>query len=241
MSSTFFPIGRVSDCLVRDIEYIEQVSDTVQAELSDAVMSSTILEMLFASAPPSHRITQEIAVMASGCYKESYSAMRWLWGWHDFCKQEELRTGHQFCPSVLSVIQFGDAHPAQVRVRGVEMSGTVTVPDWVPAESLPTIAGVYALWNTETREQKHLVFVDDESNLWCRGILIYPYTRFNHWIVDGSQNEAMQRLERETAQCWDLTGKNENARGTTADRLLQELRSPAVWQKNYLKFARDCE
>ena len=241
MASTFFPIGRVSDCLIRDIEYIEQVIGTVQAQMTDAVTSSTILEMLFASAPPSHRITQEIAVMASGCYKNSYSAMRWLWLWAEFCKQEERRPGHEFGPSVLSVIQFGDADPAQVRVREVQVSGTLSVPHWVPAQSLPTIARLYALWNTETREQKHLVFVDDESNLWCRGVAIYPYTRLHHWLIDGSQNEAMQRLERETAECWDLSGKNETARGTTADRLLQELLSPIVWQKNYLKFARECE
>jgi hypothetical protein len=250
MASDMFLLRRASDCLLPDIQYIERVVDTVQAEIADAITAITILNMLFdqtGDCRASNRIKQEIVmILFRPIWKHVLRSDIWHYNHDDDDRDEEFglhapsHDDEVSCPAVLSVMRFGDCEPCEVLFRTAELPGNWCLPKGRP--TLP-IARIYVMWHAAQREQKHYVVVDAGSNMWCSSVQL-PRAQYDTWIMKGPgsslgrhgwggtvelKNEGMRTLYQDAWRRWDASWFDNE------DRCWRKL-SGGVWQTNYLKF-----
>ena len=164
MAFDMFLLGIASDCLLPDIQYIEQVVDIVHAEIVDGMAATTILSMLFDTSPPSYRIKQEIVVLMS----ISKPTMKIMYDNDDYG-----------VPAVLSVLGFGDYERSDVLLRPSKVPENWCWPNGRP--TLP-IARSYVIWHTAQREREHYVVIDTGSNIWCTTVQ-WTRAQFKEWLM----------------------------------------------------------
>lgn len=179
MAFDMFLLGIASDCLLPDIQYIEQVIEVVEAEVTDVMAGSTILSMLFDTSPPSYRIQQEIVILTISMRKLMMRSD--IWQYNQRLNNQRLNddNDHYGLPSVLSVMQFGDCEPSDVLLRPGVVPGNWRWPNGYP--TLP-IARSYVIWHTAQREREHYVVIDTGSNIWCTTVQ-WTRAQFKEWLM----------------------------------------------------------
>lgn len=171
MSTKMFPLRRATDCLLRDIQYIERVVDTVHTEIADSTTATTILALLFDTAPPSFRIKQEMVLVTC--------LWRILMTAHspkndkilDDCGVQSALNDNSVVPAVFSVLRFDDSEPSQVLLRPFE----------VPENWSVQIARCYVLWHAAEPEREYELVIDTDSNIWC-AMVQWTQTQFKEWM-----------------------------------------------------------